>query len=85
MVRVSRIVLYKELKKLEKRYDSVLEAKHADVVFDIYVVQHTISIMKYSPQLFETPVDSSEWDFIVKIWGPIIERLFRHSGLRLEW
>ncbi|KAG2230781.1 hypothetical protein INT48_006803 [Thamnidium elegans] len=44
-----------------------------------------LSIIRYNPDLFVTEIDSSEWDFVVKFWGLITERLFRDSELRLKW
>ncbi|KAG1166505.1 hypothetical protein G6F36_012918 [Rhizopus arrhizus] len=41
--------------------------------------------VKHEPGLFSDTVNSSEWDYIVKFWGPITQRLFYFSGLRLKW
>ncbi|KAG1472311.1 hypothetical protein G6F56_001610 [Rhizopus delemar] len=41
--------------------------------------------VKHEPGLFSDTVDSSEWDYIMKFWGPITQRLFYFSGLRLKW
>lgn len=76
---------YKEAKKLEKHYEPVFSPKHADVAFCVFFVMQVLSIIRYNPSLFATDIDSSEWDFVVKFWGPITERLFRDSGLRLKW
>lgn len=82
---VNWIALYKGVKKLEEKYDPVLEAEYTDVAFVIFLVRHIMTTIKFSPQLFSSDIDTSEWDYIVKLWGPITERLFRHTDLRLKW
>ncbi|KAG1445857.1 hypothetical protein G6F55_011784 [Rhizopus delemar] len=79
------VKMYKEAKKLEKHYDPVFSPKHADIAFCIFFVMQVLSIIRYNPGLFDTAIDSSEWDFVVKFWGPITERLFQDSELRLKW
>lgn len=94
---VNWIALYKGVKKLEEKYDPVLEAEYTDVAFVIFLVKHVyasgnfffskllMTTIKFSPQLFSSDIDTSEWDYIVKLWGPITERLFRHTDSRLKW
>ncbi|KAI7892960.1 uncharacterized protein EV154DRAFT_503466 [Mucor mucedo] len=41
--------------------------------------------MRYYNYLYETENGSSEADFIIKIYGPIMENVFRGSGCRLIW
>ncbi|KAI8382327.1 hypothetical protein BD560DRAFT_487190 [Blakeslea trispora] len=77
--------MYKEAKKLEKHYDPVLKQKYADIAFCIFFVTQVLSIVRYNSSLFDAAIDSSEWDFVVKFWGPITERLFQDSELRLKW
>ncbi|RCH79333.1 hypothetical protein CU098_001063, partial [Rhizopus stolonifer] len=78
------VEMYKEAKKLEKHYDPVFSPKHAGIAFCIFFVIQDLSIIRYNLGLFDTAIDSSEWDFVVKFLGPITERLFRDSELRLK-
>ncbi|OBZ88592.1 hypothetical protein A0J61_03372, partial [Choanephora cucurbitarum] len=41
--------------------------------------------MRYDNYLYETENGSSEADFIIKIYGLIMENVFRGSGCRLIW
>ncbi|CEP11105.1 hypothetical protein [Parasitella parasitica] len=38
-----------------------------------------------TPHLFDDEVESSEWDFVVKVWGVVTERLFHGTNLHLKW
>lgn len=70
------VKMYKEAKKLEKYYDPVLSSKYADIAFCIFFVMQVLSIMRYNPGLFDTAIDSSEWDFVVKFWGRSLKDCF---------
>jgi hypothetical protein len=41
--------------------------------------------MLFDAYLFEPEDGSSEADFIIKLFGPILENVFRESGCRLVW
>lgn len=82
---VNWIAWYKGVKKLKEKYDPVLEAEYTDVAFVIFLVKHIMATIKFSPQLFTSDIDTSEWDYIVTLWGPITERPFRHTDSRLKW
>lgn len=79
------ITAYKEFKDLEKKYDHVLDASCSDVSFCVFFISQTLMLMKYQPALFIEEIDCSEWDYVVKFWGVISERLFHDSDLRLKW
>jgi hypothetical protein len=79
------INLYKALKKLDYEYDCNIEPDHNDTSFCIQLLLHILTTIKHQPQLFDDESDNSEWDFVVKFWGVVTERLFYDTGLRLEW
>lgn len=79
------ITAYKKFKNLEKKYDHVLNASCSDISFCVFFISQTLMLMKYQPALFEKEIDCSEWDYVVKFWGVITERLFHDSDLRLKW
>lgn len=82
---INWVAIYQEAKKLEKNFDPLFEEKHSEVAFVIYFILQIMKIIRYSPQLFDSEIDNSEWNYIVKFWGPITERLFRDTNLRLKW
>jgi hypothetical protein len=77
--------LYKALKKLDNEYDSNIEPDHNDTSFCIQLLLYVLSTIKHQPHLFDDEIDSFEWDFVVKFWGLVTERLFYGTGLRLKW
>ncbi|KAI9258711.1 hypothetical protein EDC94DRAFT_641369 [Helicostylum pulchrum] len=82
---INWMTAYKKVKDLEKKYDHVLDASCSDVSFCVFLVFQMLMLMKYQPALFKEEIDCSEWDYVVKFWGVITERLFHDSGLRLKW
>ncbi|KAL9555501.1 hypothetical protein PS6_002816 [Mucor atramentarius] len=82
---VNWLNLYKELKRLDAKYDPNIEATHNDLNFCVHLMLQILSIIKYQPSLLEDQVDSSEWDFVVKFWGVVTERLVHATDLRLKW
>lgn len=44
-----------------------------------------IEMQHYYPELFEDIANnhSSEWDFVIKVWAPLIENVFKGSKLVL--
>ncbi|CAO3693081.1 unnamed protein product [Rhizopus stolonifer] len=77
--------IYIKAKELAAQHDSELDTDKNDVSFSIYFILQILTIIKHQPSLFSDTVDSSEWDYIVKFWGVITERLFFCTGLRLKW
>jgi uncharacterized protein YjiS (DUF1127 family) len=77
--------MYREVKSLERIYDHELNPKNSDISFCVYFMLQVLLLLKHQSGLFDSHIDSSEWDFIVKFWGPITERLFYESQLRLKW
>ncbi|EIE87918.1 hypothetical protein RO3G_12629 [Rhizopus delemar RA 99-880] len=59
--------------------------EHSDYNFCIHLLLQIKSIIKNQPHLFDDEIDSSEWDFVVKFWGVVTERLFHGTDLRLKW
>ena len=41
--------------------------------------------MEFHSYLFEKTIDCTEADVVVKMWSPLIEKLFRRDGLRTKW
>ncbi|CAO3684243.1 unnamed protein product [Rhizopus stolonifer] len=41
--------------------------------------------MLFHSYVFSKEVDITEADIVVKVWSPILERLFRKMGLRTKW
>ncbi|KAI8891250.1 hypothetical protein K501DRAFT_265116 [Backusella circina FSU 941] len=54
--------MYKELKALATEYDSEIDHEHDDIAFCIYFVQQVLLLLKHQARLFNSDVDSSEWD-----------------------
>lgn len=65
--------------------DPKIDISKKDISFCIHVMLQILMTIKHEPALFSDTIDSSEWDYIVKFWGPITQRLFYFSGLRLKW
>ncbi|KAI8379843.1 hypothetical protein EDC96DRAFT_570655 [Choanephora cucurbitarum] len=41
--------------------------------------------MEFHSYLFEKTIDCTEADVVIKMWLPLIEKLFRREGLRTKW
>ncbi|KAI8638618.1 hypothetical protein BD408DRAFT_435860 [Parasitella parasitica] len=67
---------------LDKVIKEVDEAPTADKVVK-RVYSQILESMRYDSYLYETEDGISEADFIIKIYGPIMESIFRGSGCRL--
>lgn len=76
--------LYKALKKLNN-YDPNIQPEHNDINFCVNLLLHNLSTITDQPHLFNNEIDISEWDYVVKFWGVVTERLFHGTGLRLKW
>ncbi|KAI7892251.1 uncharacterized protein EV154DRAFT_550831 [Mucor mucedo] len=77
--------IYIQAKKLAEQNDPEIDISKKDISFCIHVMLQILMVIKHESGLFSDTVDSSEWDYIVKFWGPITQRLFYFSGLRLKW
>lgn len=77
--------MYKQARSLEKTYDQEFNPDDNDVSFCIYFMLQVLLLIKHQPHLFDPQIENSEWDFIVKFWGLITERLFYGTQLRLKW
>lgn len=82
---INWINIYKEIKLLDQKYDFEIDSGSLDTSFCIYLLLQIMILVKHQPGLFKEEIDCSEWDFIVKFWGLITERLFYNSSLRLKW
>lgn len=77
--------MYKEIKSLERVYDHELKPENNDISFCIHFMLQVLLLTKQHPGVFTSLTDISEWDYIVKFWGPTLERLFYKPQLRLKW
>jgi hypothetical protein len=84
-VHVNWLNMYKKIKALESQYDPELNPSNKDVSFCLYLLLQVLLIIKHQPNIFNDQIDNSEWDFVVKFWGLITERLFYFTHLRLKW
>jgi hypothetical protein len=78
-------VLYKEANKLALENNSEIDINKKDISFCVYFILEILLAVKHDTELFSDIFDSSEWDYIVKFWESITQRLFRFSGLHLKW
>lgn len=54
--------------------------------FGLYLHRHILELLIDDMEtLCDREVDKSEWDYTIKIWGPILENFFRGTALRLKW
>ncbi|KAG2216261.1 hypothetical protein INT45_006062 [Circinella minor] len=77
--------MYKKVISLQSQYNPELDDSFRDVDFCLYFYHSLLHLQKYHKYIFNDDVDKSEWDYIVKFWGPVLERLFVGTGLRLKW
>ncbi|KAL9542488.1 hypothetical protein MBANPS3_008582 [Mucor bainieri] len=78
-------IMYKEVIRLQQTYNAELDDSFRDVAFGIYFYNSLLLLIKHHAYMFDPKIDTSEWDYIVKFWGPMMENLFTNSGLRLKW
>ncbi|KAI8379846.1 hypothetical protein EDC96DRAFT_114937 [Choanephora cucurbitarum] len=55
---------------------------HSDI-FSMY--SQYFELMEFHSYLFEKTIDCTEADVVIKMWSPLIEKLFRREGLRTKW
>lgn len=77
--------LYKALKQLSADYDPYSQPQHEDTSFCIHLLLRILAVIRDHPHLHNDKVDNSKWDYIVKFWGPVTERLFSQTKFRLKW
>lgn len=76
--------MYKQAKQLEYKHNPELDINSDDAFFYIDVVLKVLLLIKHESHLFDPQIRSSEWDFIVKFWVLVAEKLFRYCGLGLK-
>lgn len=77
--------LYRKVKHLEEVYDVELNPEHDDIGFCLFLFRQILIMIKHQAGLFSEEIDVSEWDSVIKLWGPVVERLFFNKNLRLKW
>ncbi|KAG2224390.1 hypothetical protein INT45_002929, partial [Circinella minor] len=53
------------------------------ILYAIYT--HYLEVLEYHQYIFQDDIDITELDFGVKLWGPMLEKLFRNTSLRCKW
>ncbi|KAI8640628.1 hypothetical protein BD408DRAFT_369586, partial [Parasitella parasitica] len=84
----ARSGLEKKLKSLSKWIKDQEKAAdmNEDEQFFLYFVSHIIKCHQKSAYLFDSVTECSEWDYVVKLWSPLIEELFDGvNNLRTKW
>lgn len=64
------------------RKNSKLTQKEAFTLFAHAFITEFIAHNQY---MFDKSIEKNEQDFIVKFWGPLLEKLVQNTGLRLRW
>ncbi|KAG2227067.1 hypothetical protein INT45_003797 [Circinella minor] len=77
--------IFKEILSLQSKYNGELNEFFRDIDFCLYFFQSLLLLFKNHDYMFNENIDISEWDFLVKFWGPVLEKLFIGTGLRLKW
>ncbi|KAI9481531.1 MAG: hypothetical protein EXX96DRAFT_595278 [Benjaminiella poitrasii] len=76
--------LYVQTKTLTEQNDPEIDVSKKDISFGIHVMLQILMAIKHEPGLFSDTVSFSEWDYIVKFWGPITHlTLHDASGNRM--
>ncbi|KAL9554898.1 hypothetical protein MBANPS3_002608, partial [Mucor bainieri] len=84
----ARTGLEKKLKNLSNWIEDQQRAAdmNEEEKFFLYLVSHIIKRHQKSAYLFDSVTDCSEWDYVVKLWSPLIEELFDSvKNLRTKW
>jgi hypothetical protein len=82
---VNWMAMYDNVKEFQQKYDTEKNEKYADIDFCLYFFEVILKIIKHHHYVFQEDIDKSEWDYLTRIWCPILERCFTNSGLRLKW
>ncbi|KAG2224394.1 hypothetical protein INT45_002933 [Circinella minor] len=53
------------------------------ILYAIYT--HFLGVLEYHQYMFLDYTDITDLDFGVKLWGPMLEKLFRNTNLRCKW
>ncbi|KAI9315774.1 hypothetical protein BX666DRAFT_1860649, partial [Dichotomocladium elegans] len=77
--------LYRITKALQKEYDAEENGECEEEDFCLFFIESILKLQKHHAYLFDDNVDKSKWDYICKLWSPIMEKLFAGSSLRLKW
>ncbi|KAI7889073.1 uncharacterized protein EV154DRAFT_483488 [Mucor mucedo] len=77
--------MYQQVITLKGQFNAELNDSFRDIDFCLYFYESLLMLQKHHGYLFTEDIDTSEWDMIVKFWGPVMERLFTGTGLRLKW
>lgn len=73
------------LKRYLEKLDMFKSKEKCSISKRLYIIM--LELMLYDSYIFD-PKDSkflSEGDYVVKVWGPLLETLFRGSGAILHW
>jgi hypothetical protein len=72
------------IKSIESSKSSQIKDKY-DIIKDIY--QHILKTHLYSPEIFteKTRSSLSEQDYTIKLWGYLIETIFRSTQILPHW
>ncbi|KAI8967393.1 hypothetical protein BDF20DRAFT_900833 [Mycotypha africana] len=84
-IKQPQISHYTKAKELAAQHDPELNVDEAEVSFCNNFILQILKVIKHQPSLFNDTINNSEWDYIVKFWGVVIERLFHFTDLRLKW
>lgn len=53
-------------------------------IYDVY--SEYLKILQFKKKVFRTDLHITEGDFVVKVWGPILESIMRdEEEIRLKW
>ncbi|CAO3665571.1 unnamed protein product [Rhizopus stolonifer] len=77
--------MFKEILTLQDKYNAELDESFRDIDFCLYFFRSLLLLYKHHGYMFNENIDISEWDFLIKLWGPVLEKLFIGTGLRLKW
>jgi hypothetical protein len=76
-------------KSFTNKFDVELNDEDEDAEYCLFVFELILKTNKRYKYLFGKNGEKeevSEWDYLLKFWGPVMERLFQLSGnLRLKW
>ncbi|KAG1471343.1 hypothetical protein G6F56_002176 [Rhizopus delemar] len=66
------ISLYRTTKSFQELYDVEEDKKYEDEDFCLFVFETVLKLIKHHQYLYQDDIDNSEWEFICKIWSPIV-------------
>ncbi|KAI9358861.1 hypothetical protein BD770DRAFT_410166 [Pilaira anomala] len=77
--------MYSEVLRLQGEHNAELNEEFREIDFCLFFYKSLLIHIKHHPYMFSKSTDNSEWDFLIKFWGPVMERLYLGTGLRLKW